>query len=68
VMKALGTGWRGEIKWTDMEVLNDGAGKPVLRLEGESARIAGEMGITRWHVSITHTAGLAMASAIAESA
>ena len=66
VMKALGTGWRGQIAWTDMEVLNDGAGKPVLTLTGESARIAAELGITRWHVSISHTDSLAMASAIAE--
>ena len=65
-MKALGTGWRGQIAWTDMEVLNDGAGKPVLTLTGESARIAAELGITRWHVSISHTDSLAMASAIAE--
>ena len=30
-------------------------------------RVAAELGIGRWHLSITHTAGLAMASAIGES-
>lgn len=66
ILKALGTGWRGQIAWTDMEILNDAAGRPVLRLSGETARLAAELGITRWHVSITHTETHAMASAIAE--
>jgi holo-[acyl-carrier protein] synthase len=67
ILKVLGTGWRGEIAWTDMEILNDGAGKPELRLSGECARIAGQLGITRWHVSISHTEALAIASAIGET-
>ncbi|HEY4329460.1 MAG TPA: holo-ACP synthase [Phycisphaerae bacterium] len=68
VLKVLGTGWRGEIKWTDMEILNDASGKPELTLSGETARIAASLGITRWHISITHTHDHAMASAIGESA
>jgi len=66
ILKVLGTGWRGQIAWTDMEILNDGAGKPVLRLEGESERIAVALGITHWHLSISHTEGHAIASAIGE--
>ena len=66
ILKVLGTGWRGEIAWTDMEILNDPAGKPVLRLTGESARIAAHLGITRWHLSISHTDTHAIASAIGE--
>jgi holo-[acyl-carrier protein] synthase len=68
ILKVLGTGWRGQIAWTDMEILNDPAGKPVLRLTAESARLAAELGIVKWHLSISHTAGHAMASAIGESA
>lgn len=68
VLKVLGTGWRGAIAWTDMEILNDGAGKPELRLTGESARIAAQLGIARWHVSISHTDEFAVGSAIGESA
>jgi holo-[acyl-carrier protein] synthase len=67
VMKALGTGWRGQIAWTDMEIVNDANGKPELRLTGESAKIAADRGIRHWHVSITHTEMLAIASVIAES-
>ena len=26
ILKVLGTGWRGQIAWTDMEILNDAAG------------------------------------------
>jgi len=68
ILKALGTGLRGQIAWTDMEILNDPAGKPHLTLTAEAARIAAELNINHWHLSITHTAGLAMASAIGESA
>ena len=67
VLKVQGTGWRGEIKWTDMEILNDSAGKPELTLSAETAQIAARLGITRWHLSITHTHDHAMASAIGES-
>jgi holo-[acyl-carrier protein] synthase len=66
ILKVLGTGWRGEIAWTDMEILNDPAGKPVLRLTGECAHIAAQLGITRWHVSISHTDSHAIASALGE--
>jgi holo-[acyl-carrier protein] synthase len=66
ILKTLGTGWRGQIAWTDMEILNDPAGKPLLRLTGECARLAGELGITRWHLSISHTQHQAIASAIGE--
>ena len=65
-LKCLGTGWRDGIAWTDIEVLRDPAGKPSLRLSGEAARIAASLGITRWHLSLTHTAAQAMASVIAE--
>lgn len=67
ILKVLGTGWRGQIAWTDMEILNDPAGKPVLQLTAECARIAADLGIARWHLSISHTASHAIASAIGES-
>jgi holo-[acyl-carrier protein] synthase len=63
VLKVLGTGWRGGIAWRDMEILNDRGGAPHLTLSGECARIAGELGITRILVSITHTQHFAAATA-----
>jgi holo-[acyl-carrier protein] synthase len=61
--KALGCGI-GEIRWQDMEILNDERGAPVIRLTGAAARRSGSLGITHWSVSITHTAGLAAAQVI----
>ncbi len=64
-LKALGTGLRFGIQWTDIEVDNDGLGQPLLRLTGKAAEIADKLGVTRWFVSLTHTAGMASASVIA---
>ena len=66
VMKVLGTGWRGGIAWTDIEVRNEISGKPMVYLTGESARVAAELGIARWFISISHVETHAMASAIGE--
>jgi len=64
VLKVLGTGWRGGIAWTDIEIINEPSGQPKLTLTGESLRISTEMGISRWHVSISHIETHATASAI----
>jgi len=61
--KALGRGI-GEIRWQEMEILNNEVGAPVLNLSGEAARQAAALGIHQWSVSITHTAGLAAAQVI----
>ena len=68
VLKALGTGWRNGIAWTDIEVLREPSGRPGLRLAGECARHAAGLGIARWLVSLSHAegdAGYAVASVIA---
>jgi holo-[acyl-carrier protein] synthase len=64
VLKVLGTGWRGNIAWTDIEILPEPSGQPRITLSGECLRIATEMGISQWHVSISHIATHATASAI----
>jgi holo-[acyl-carrier protein] synthase len=64
ILKMIGTGWRGQISWTDMEILPDELGRPAVRLTGETARLAAKMGIKRALISITHTAYSAAASAI----
>ena len=64
VLKVLGTGWRGGIAWTDIEILPEPSGQPIVRLTGECARIARKRGITRWIVSISHIETHATASAI----
>jgi len=66
VLKALGTGWRGGIAWTDVEILRADSGQPSVKLHGESQRIAEELHIRRWLVSISHVSTHATASVIAE--
>jgi holo-[acyl-carrier protein] synthase len=65
VLKLLGTGWRGKIAWTDIEVVNTETGQPTLNLSGEVKKIADKLGVTQISVSITHTANFAIASAVA---
>ena len=64
VLKVLGTGWSGKISWQDVEVTNNVAGQPSVRLSGECARIAAEMNIRKVLISISHTESWAAASAI----
>ena len=63
--KAVGTGWRSGIAWTDAEVVHGLDGAPTLRVHGALAQAAGARGIERWLVTLTHTDALAMASVLA---
>jgi holo-[acyl-carrier protein] synthase len=65
ILKLMGTGWRGKIAWTDIEVINNAAGQPEVTLSGEVKEIADSLGIKHISVSITHTANFAIASAVA---
>jgi holo-[acyl-carrier protein] synthase len=65
ILKLMGTGWRGKIAWTDIEIINNAAGQPEVTLDGEVRKIADELGIKHISVSITHTANFAIASAVA---
>ncbi|MBX3389675.1 MAG: holo-ACP synthase [Phycisphaeraceae bacterium] len=66
-LKALGTGWRDGIAWTDVEILNQPSGAPSLRLHGKASEIAAGLGAKTFHVSISHAASVATASVIFES-
>lgn len=65
VLKALGTGWSQGIGWTDVEVVTDSQGCPGVRLHAHAGRVAESRGVTGWSLSLSHTGGLAIASAIA---
>ncbi|MBX3026494.1 holo-ACP synthase [bacterium] len=67
VMKALGTGYAKGVWWRDIEVVRE-RGAPCLVLRGGAAARAAALGITRWHLSLTHTAGQALAHVVAEAA
>jgi holo-[acyl-carrier protein] synthase len=65
VMKALGVGlW--SFRLTDVAVARDGREAPTLDLSGAAADLAAARGVTRWHLSLTHTDSVAMAVVVAE--
>lgn len=65
ILKLLGTGWRGKIAWTDIEITNNPMGQPVVEFSGEVKRLARECQIEQVSLSITHTANFAIASVVA---
>ncbi len=66
-LKALGTGWSQGIGWTDIEVLKEDSGKPYLNITGRAKEIADELGVSKWHLSMSHITTHAIATVIAES-
>lgn len=64
ILKALGTGWTGQIAWTEAEIIREPSGQPKVMLHGRCAQIALRLGITCWRLSISHVSSHAMASAI----
>ncbi len=66
VMKALGTGYGRGVWWRDIEVVRP-SGRPTIVLHGGALERAAAIGATRWHLSLTHTAGQAMAHVVAEA-
>ena len=65
-MKALRSGWRGEMGWREVEVVTNDAGAPSLNISGEAERRMRELGATRTHLSISHTKEHAAAYVILE--
>ncbi|MCB1031669.1 MAG: holo-ACP synthase [Acidimicrobiales bacterium] len=59
-MKALGVGL-GAIGWHDIEVRQSSTGAPELAVSGRAGKLADELGITEWKVSLTHTRTVAEA-------
>ena len=66
-LKALKTGWRGKLAWTDIEVISDAEGVPNLHVANEAARLMAELGAVRAHLSISHTRDHAIAQVILEA-
>ncbi|MFF4407940.1 holo-ACP synthase [Streptomyces sp. NPDC002536] len=62
--KALGA--PGGLLWTDAEVVTENSGQPRLVVTGTVAARAEALGVTSWHVSLSHDAGVASAVVIAE--
>ena len=63
VLKALGVGWGQDIKWTDVEVVNDSLGRPHINAYGGVKRLMEQRGIAEILVSLSHISLYAVASA-----
>ncbi|MCK4450332.1 MAG: holo-ACP synthase [Anaerolineae bacterium] len=70
VAKALGVGVRmiarDGINWQDAEIIGDARGKPLIRLYGRAAKRAGQLDLTEWAVSLSHTRKHAIAFVVAQ--
>ena len=64
--KALGTGISRGVTWIEFQVARQPGGRPVLELRGRAALLAGELGVKRISLSLTHTGNLAMATVMME--
>ncbi|MBK8780805.1 MAG: holo-ACP synthase [Anaerolineales bacterium] len=62
--KALGCGI-GDVSWLDIEVRSDEKKAPYLVLHGEGERLAKELGLLTWSVSLSHTESQAIAFVVA---
>ena len=62
--KALG-GQPG-LAWTDVQVRRDDSGRPELAVSGTVAQAAKMLGVSRWHLSLSHDAGVSVAIVVAE--
>lgn len=64
VMKSMSVGL-GAFDFADVEVVRGEGGAPALTVRGRAAELAAARGVGGWHVSLTHTAAVAMAIAVA---
>lgn len=64
--KALGCGI-GDVRWLDIEVRSDEKKAPHLYLYSEGKKLADELGLFNWSVSLSHTESHAIAFVVAIS-
>jgi holo-[acyl-carrier protein] synthase len=64
VLKAMGAGI-GECALREIEVVRAETGAPSVRLHGKAAALAAARGVGEWRLTLTHTASLAQAIAVA---
>ena len=54
------------IEWHGIEVGKESSGKPVIWLHGQTAKLALQLGVRKFHVSISHDGDSAIAFVVAE--
>ena len=63
LLKAVGTGLRNGFNWKDIEIDNDGLGKPFFKFYGHTAQLISKRNV---HLSISHTDKDAIAFVVIE--
>ncbi|QNO37836.1 holo-ACP synthase [Protaetiibacter sp. SSC-01] len=64
LVKALGD--VEDVHWIDMRIASDATGNPSFALEGPLAALLERRGVSALHVSMSHDAGVAVATVVAE--
>lgn len=64
--KALGTGWARGVKWHEVEVRRNRAGRPQLKLSGRAAELGSRSGVKKIWLSLSHSQGYAAATVVLE--
>lgn len=64
ILKAIGTGWSGGVKWVDMEVLHGEGGGPIVNLSGRVKDLMDLRGVKQVLLSYSHDEGYAVAQAV----
>ncbi len=65
-LKALGTGWRQGTAFNEIEIYNDGEGKPEIRFHGITAETVAARNFEKISVSLSHIKTMACAMVIIE--
>ncbi|MAR70843.1 MULTISPECIES: holo-ACP synthase [Halomonas] len=65
-LKALGTGLRHGMRWTEIQVVNDPLGRPELVVSGEALRLADQAGVGACHLSLSDESDVALAFVVLE--
>lgn len=64
--KAIGTGWRKGMSWTDISIENNELGKPDIKLTGETLKYFNKSGYKSITLSISHSKEYAVGFVIVE--
>lgn len=64
VVKAFGEGRRFPVQWTDIEILNDSEGKPIVEFHGDALKLKKKKRVSEVIISMSHSKNYAIANAI----
>lgn len=64
ILKALGTGLRMGTRWTEIETINNAAGKPEVKLWGRTGELAAGKNVSEIFATITHDSDYSIAQVL----